>query len=563
MKKEFAGILAGTAMMLLTACGGGGSTPSTAGGIPPQPMSSSTPVQTTGPVASATAIPVVAGTDAAEDCPTSGNGVMSGGSAPMSTIGRRPAARESAPSPYVPGILTVTYDAGQSASVSGALHALDLQAGRDFAFHQLGLRSQVVHVTPGTESAVAARLASTPGVRSVTRAQYRHALSITANDPYYTAEGFAPAPYDESPTVPGQWDMHIINLDGAWSAYSNAPVVGAPIAIVDTGADLTQPDLKTANVVRTGCFVTYPSTAKQSSGPYINDSDGHGTDVAGLSDEATNNSFGFAGTAYDSPLMLYRIFPNDPSGGCSSTSTSAECQSTDVDEVSAINDAVNAGARVINLSLGADGPYPGCKDPVEYNAVENAIAKGVVVVAAAGNGNSSGVGQNYLDCPAAYPGVVAVGASALEGSGTNVSEGVASYSNYSSASAPGSGGIYLVAPGGDPASCEGQSGSSGCPVNYLHWIINIYSTTATSDLGPSCTGQPDYYGEPNDCQILIAGTSMSTPHVTGTVALMLGLNPTLTPAQVAADLCSTAANIGAAKQGCGRLNAAAAVAAAK
>jgi subtilisin family serine protease len=395
-------------------------------------------------------------------------------------------------------------------------------------------------VDPQSVDREVSSLQRTPGVRAVQRAQYRRVLSFTPNDPYY--HGFGPgSPYFESSTEPGQWDMHVIGLGSAWSSS----VHGAPIAIIDTGVDVNHPDLS-GRVTYARCFVTYPSSAAQTTGQFVTDRDGHGTNVAGIADADTNNSFGFAGAAFDAPMLAFRIFPSPPSGGCSPTSTSAQCESTDVDEVSAIDDAVAHGARVINLSLGSDGPLSNCKDTIEENAIESAISHGVVVVAAAGNESA-----NHLDCPAAYPGVIAVGASALKGAGTSVTEGVASYSNWVTSSGPGSGGIYLVAPGGDPS---GDSDNDN-----LHWIENIYSSTAATP--GACT--VDAAGKSGDCRILIAGTSQATPHVAGVVSLMLGLRPNLTPAQVAADLCSSAKKIGDSKQGCGRLNAAGAVAAAK
>jgi len=390
---------------------------------------------------------------------------------------------------------------------------------------------------PSRVDAAISRLRSSGGVRTVERAQFRHALAVTPNDPYYKSFG-AGAPYDESSTQPGQWDMHVIGLSTAWGTIEH----GAPIAVIDTGVDVNHPDLK-GKVTYARCFVTYPSTSPQTSGPYVTDRDGHGTNVAGIAAANTNNGFGFAGAGFSAALLAFRIFPSPPSGGCQPSSTSAQCETTDVDEVSAINDAVAHGAKVINLSLGADGPLSNCKDSVEENAVENAIAHGVVVVAAAGNETA-----NHLDCPAAYPGVIAVGASALEGTGNSVTEGVAAYTNWVGSTGPGSGGAYLVAPGGDP------SGDSDA--NNLHWIENIYSSTAAS---PGTCGA-DLSGQAGDCRILIAGTSQATPHVAGVVSLMLGLRPSLTPAQVAADLCASATNIGSSKQGCGRLNAAGAVA---
>jgi subtilisin family serine protease len=396
----------------------------------------------------------------------------------------------------------------------------------------------VRNVEASREDVEAARLRQMPGVRSVERAQYRHALAVNPDDPYY--RGFGPgAPYFEASSQPGQWDMHVIGLGSAWSSVEH----GAPIAIIDTGVDVTHPELRGGKIVRTRCFVTFPVSGPQTTGQFVTDRDGHGTNVAGIADADTNNGFGFAGVGFSAPLLAYRIFPEPPSGGCQPGTTSAQCETTDVDEVSAINDAVAHGARVINLSLGSDGPLSNCDDSIERNAIENAISHGVVVVAAAGN-----EGSNHLDCPAAYPGVIAVGASALLGSGNSVTEGVASYSNWVSSSGPGGGGVYLVAPGGDP--------SGDTDGDNLHWIENIYSSTAV----PAVPCTTDLAGKSGDCRILIAGTSQATPHVAGIVSLMLGLRPSLTPGQIASDLCATAKKIGSSKEGCGRANAAAAVA---
>ena len=487
--------------LALSACGGGGG-----GTTPPNPSLPNPPVAPSPPGPTSSPAPV---SQSSADCPSSGSAPMSAAMFSERSASRRTPSVATAAPKYVPGTLVTT-------DLQGAIH--------------------VVHVDPQKVDTEMARLRAQSGVRHVQRAQYRRVMSV--NDPYY--DGFGPgSPYYESDTVPGQWDMHVIGLASAWSTVQK----GAPIAIVDTGVDVTHPELRGGKIVRTQCYVTYPSGSAQSTGSYVTDMDGHGTNVAGIAAADTNNGYGFAGAGYGAPILAYRIFPSPPSSGCSSSSTSNQCSSTDVDEVSAIDDAVAHGARVINLSLGADGPLSNCQDTIEENAVENAIAHGVVVVAAAGN-----EGANHLDCPAAYPGVIAVGASALEGSGTSVSEGVASYSNWVSSSGPGNGGVFLVAPGGDPS---GDTDS-----NDLHWIENIYSSTAVQP--GSCT--TDAGGGAGDCRILIAGTSQATPHVAGVVSLMLGLRPSLTPAQIASDLCASATGIGSSKQGCGRLNAGAAIA---
>lgn len=488
----------------LTACGGGGG-----GGSTTPPAVAPTPLPSNNPAPP----PSGGGPQSSAACPTSASAASVAGASAQSVAMRAPLIAPGEQR-YVPGMLVYT-------DVRGSMH--------------------VATVDPSSVDREIARLHATSGVRIVQRAQYRRVFAA-ANDPYYA--GFGPgSPYFEASGTPGQWDMHVIGMSGAWTGKS-----GAPIAVIDTGVDVTHPDLS-GRVTYAHCYVTFPTSGAQSSGPFVTDEDGHGTNVAGIADADTNNAFGFAGAAFNAPLLAFRIFPSPPSGGCSPTSKNSQCDTTDVDEVTAINDAVAHGARVINLSLGSDGPLSNCADSIEENAIKNALSKGVVVVAAAGNESS-----NHLDCPAAYPGVIAVGASAIEGSSN--AEGVASYSNWVGSSGPGGGGAYLVAPGGDP--CPGSTGSSCDDSNNLHWIENIYSST-TSTSG-ACS--VDAAGKAGDCRILIAGTSQATPHVAGVVSLMLGLHPGMSPAQVAAALCSSATNIGSSKQGCGRLNAAGAVAAA-
>jgi len=352
------------------------------------------------------------------------------------------------------------------------------------------------------------------------------------NDPWFTAVN--------------QWDFYTIDAPGAWGFTHGGP----PIAVVDTGADLTAYDL--------AAKITVEEKWVQSEPPYPNlsptaaqDLDGHGTNVSGIADAITNNDYGVAGVGFNSPLQVYRIFPtpvapnytSDPNYGASVA-----------DEAMAINTAVGNGAKVINLSLGscAGANSPPGPDPTEYAAVEAAIAAGVVVVAAAGNERSGGGGgscgtANTIDFPAAYPGVIAVGATSLHDNNTGNPKGateyVASYSN----SGPG---LAVVAPGGDPSGSNDQ--------DYLHWITNLYSSTVAD---PSQQCQPISSGSgPPLCLALFAGTSQATPHVTGTVALMRAVKPSLAPAQIKTIIENTADNINDPNQGSGRLNAFRAVA---
>jgi serine protease len=162
-----------------------------------------------------------------------------------------------------------------------------------------------------------------------------------------------------------------------------------------------------------------------------------------------------------------------------------------------------------------------------------------VVVVASGN---DGVGT--ISAPADCHGTISVGASALDDTGVHTNapiEFVASYSNYGT----NGDGLTLIAPGGDPSICTVSCGPTGTP-DYLQWIINAYSTTATS-----CCGNPG-----PGTGIFIAGTSQATPHVAGVAALMLAKHPGLPVATVKQDLQLNADDIGGGvKQGAGRLNA--------
>ncbi len=507
--------------LVLSACGGGGS---------PTPTPTATP------------------TPNPDACPTTGSSPSSLNrrAAGISRHGATTLVAKTAR--YVPGLITVTYASDASSdSIERAAASYALQTRPEVQFNGLGLRSRTFAVDPSRESAAIAHLRQTAGVKSVEQAQYRHRLSNNiANDPFYAGLPGTSSPYWETSSLLGQWDLHAMNVQGAWNLFPSAPIIGAPIAVIDTGVDVTLQDLSGGKIVRTECFVTYPSNNPQTTGPYVTDTDGHGTNVAGIADADTGNGFGFAGVAWDAPLLAYRIFPTDPSSGCEVSNPPAQCQSTDVDEVSAINDAVANSAKVINLSLGATGPLSQCQDQIEETAVENAIKAGVVVVAAAGND-----GQGNLGCPAAYPGVVAVGASGLNDATNPPTEVFASaYSDYTT-TPRSDGGTYLVAPGGN-ISGNGDS-------DNLHWIANITSSEIAND---------PYCGEDQalqtDCEALYEGTSQSTPHVAGVVSLMLSINPNLTPAQVVTGLCSTADKIPSVsspdpKAGCGRVDAANAV----
>lgn len=218
---------------------------------------------------------------------------------------------------------------------------------------------------------------------------------------------------------------------------------GIKVCVVDTGIDRTHSDL-TSNIVGGRNFVVMRGVLNPSN---WNDDNGHGTHVSGII-AAVDNSIGVVGVAPKAQLYAVKVLDKRGSGYLS-------------DVADGVDECVRAGAKVINMSLGATA------NPNENNAfktaVENAQSAGVVVVVAAGN-----EGQDIANTvPAGYHSVIAVGA-------TNSSNKIASWSNF------GLDNNDFVAPG-----------------------VSIYSTWKGNS----------YY--------TISGTSMASPHVAGVVALHL------------------------------------------
>jgi hypothetical protein len=498
----------------------------------------------------------------------------------------------------VPGRIAVTYSLSYLTNSRAALvsheGSLGTQLIREFDHTHLGTATRLLSVPVQSMASIEASLRTKPGVVSVAVAGYhRYAQTITkpyfTNDPYFT--GFAhpiadpnsgssavpPAtyevgPYEESASVPGQWNMHAIGLEDAF-AYSqenngstvvNGKALGSSsvkIAVIDIGEDTTHPELR-SKIAYQKCFITNPS-GLQSSSNFTTDEDGHGTDVSGIAGAQTNNALGFAGSGGLTSIYAYRIGPTPDDNCTNPQTTDSQCTIDTADVASAIEDAVAQNVDVINLSLGGSNSAKvstGCTngqdtDTVEGAAIADAIAANIVVVAAAGNDATEGV-----EAPGCDPGVIAAGATSLadgqpngtttsSGSASSPSEYVASYSDYGSPSAsvqnPSAWGI--VAPGGDP--------SSDSDPDDLHWITDIVTTTPLdSNFAGTCSDYPSSKND-DDCQALFAGTSMATPTVAGAAALIIAVNSSYkSPAKMKQLLCSTADDIGDSKEGCGRLN---------
>jgi hypothetical protein len=556
---RFRAPLATALIVSLAACGGGGG-----GGTPPV---SSTPTPTPAPSSNA------------YTCPSSDTqlAVSRGGSSSIASETRRGLNKGGAmPST---SLLAISYRTSAIANPATTLDARVASLGAtkftEFDYPKTGLATRMLHVTPSSMTQAESTLRSTAGVVSVSPSRRLSTLTVNGpylgNDPYFVGASGTTAPLYQTASTGGQWDMHIVQLEHAfdYSQPSNGSSVpqtpsalgstNVKLAIIDTGEDVTHPELAKASIVRTECFITNEAETAQSTGTFVTDGDGHGTDVTGIAVANPLNDYGFVGDGGNVSLMLYRVFPT-PDDNCTPGNAAAlndpQCGTQDTDIASAIDDAVANGANVISMSLGGSISITnnnGCTspgvdaDPVEGNAVENAIAHNVIIVAASGNSGGQGV-----DAPACDAGVIAAGASGYEdgqangtNSGSSVgSEYVTGYTQY------GTGQWGIVAPGGDPSTAEE---SPSAPIDYLHWIENIWTTTPfDSNFAGSCSAS---FGDTGNCRTLIVGTSMATPHIAGAAALILSVSSAYqSPSAMFNLLCTTADPIGDPHQGCGRLN---------
>jgi len=368
----------------------------------------------------------------------------------------------------------------------------------------------------GEENASTTRLLRLPPGASLdaTLAKLRREKHVVWAVPDYVAHATNLwIPNDPGPTgnTPGGWQQAQWNFDGQFGvnapeAWSNVAADGAPggskvvVAVLDTGvayanrgAYRRSPDFSKYTFVQGYDFIAHT--------PYANDHNGHGTFVAGTIAETTNNHYGLTGLAYAARIMPVRVLDSSGEGDASVIAEG-------------VRFAVKHHARVINLSLEFSSDVSASDIPELIEALRFAHRHRVLVVAAAGN-----EGSTTIPYPARAPHVIAVGATTEHGC-------LASYSNYGRA-------ITLVAPGGGPdASLPGDPNCN----TELPTGRDIYQMTFTGS-------SPRVFGFPSGYE----GTSMATPHVTATAALViaagiLGRNPT--PEQITARLKATARKLG-------------------
>lgn len=346
-----------------------------------------------------------------------------------------------------------------------------------------------------------------PGVIATDRVRLRYPLAAATGTVY---------PNDTFYKAGAEWYLDTIDATDAWSYGLGKPTV--IIAVIDTGFDRNQsevaPGVSFAEKIVGGSIDASTNAA--------NDTDGHGTFLSGVASAQTNNAAGFAGVAYGAGLQEYKVFTD---------AATPSADSADIAE--AIREAVAHGANVVLLPFGG-APDAG-PDPLERDAIAYALSKNVTVVAAAGNESAS-----VLDYPAAYDGVIPVGASAINDAATPYAavgsgnfEYVPSYSNAASGG--------LVAPGGDPSGANDP--------DPIHWIDNAYTTQPLAG-DPACPSGT----AASNCNVRFSGTSPAAAVVAGAAALLLSQNASLTPAHIAQLLYGTADDLKDSRAGHGRIN---------
>jgi subtilisin family serine protease len=325
------------------------------------------------------------------------------------------------PAPARAGDLLVAREPGASPTARLAVRrAVDADHVRDLPVGGI----EVVRVADGEERAALAELRLRPDVRW---AEPDRIVRAFTRDSLFGL----------------QWALPAIGAPAAWAAATGR---GQTVAVVDTGVDATHPDL----------------VARLDGRGASTDLHGHGTHVAGIVAATANNGIGVAGAAPGARVLALQALGADGTGRISAVAA-AEDRAADL------------GARVVNLSLGADGP----------SAVEQEVIRShprTLFVAAAGNEGRDVDARPTYPCAYDEPNVLCVGAAGRDGA-------PAPFSNVGARS------VDLFAPGSDIAST---------------WPGARYATAA--------------------------GTSMAAPHAAAAAALLLERRPALTGAEVRAAL---------------------------
>ena len=382
-------------------------------------------------------------------------------------------------------VVEVRPGAGHHERVSASALARSAQA-RLAGFSVRQLRLVTLRPRPGTSlRSLAARLRGDPRVARV-EVEHRASLRLQPNDPALTTHETATG---TAPGTPVEWWAARSNFPAAWDVSTGA---GAVVAVIDTGAETSHPELAD-RVLAARSFDSARTSA-------TTDTVGHGTHVASLACGAGNNGIGLAGAGLRCQMLILKSDFSDSS------------------VAAAIVWAVGHGADAITMSFGTDPgtqPSQAVRDAVDY-----AYDHGVVMAAAAADSaiSEQGYPANLLQPTGTgaslthNKGLSITAADALDrraafaGLGSQIS--LAAYGAYDPAGVgpPGIFGAFTAGPN------ELETGSPGVPPR------------------PPCGCRTTFASDSR--YAYVQGTSMATPMVAATGALMRHLNPDLGVAEI-------------------------------
>lgn len=371
---------------------------------------------------------------------------------------------------------------------------LALHSGR-----HIDARTHVIRTAGVSSEALAARLSQEADVEYAIPDQLRTINSLP-NDPLFSGQWYLQATEAASTHATEAWGL----------ATGSSSVV---VAVLDTGVRFDHPDLfpilsqgydfvsdapnagdgdgRDADASDPGDFISLSDAANPNlqalcgSGISPHNSSWHGTRVAGIVAAAGNNAVGIAGTSWGARILPVRVL--------------GKCGGYDSDIIAGMRWAAGLSvpgvpgnpnpAKVINLSLGGGGS---CTRAYADTIAELA-GQGALVVAAAGNETGP------VSTPGNCAGVLTV--AGVRHVGTKV--GYSSFGPEVSVSAP----------------------AGNCVNSYGPCLYSIDTTTNLGTTSPAANGYTDQYNHN-------VGTSFSAPQAAGVAALMLSMNPALTPGDI-------------------------------
>ncbi|MFQ5593351.1 MAG: S8 family serine peptidase [Anaerolineae bacterium] len=359
--------------------------------------------------------------------------------------------------PYVAGRLLVQFSPGTPDEEKAAVHE---RLGAQVVEEISALDIQILQVPEEATSMVFAYQAE-PSVNFaepdyIARiAGWPDGPILSSNDLEAIGEGVTRYPND--PRFPDMWNLAKIRAEAGWDITTGRSDV--IIAVIDTGADASHPDLQ-------GKLVPAYDFVNNDSDPA--DDQGHGTHVAGTAAAVTNNGIGIAGVSWGAKVMPVKALSANGSGAHSWIANG-------------IVWATDHGADVINMSLG--GPYTSA---TMSRAVDYAWSNGVVIVAAAGNGRTSN--PTY---PAAYDDVIGVSA-------TTQNDERAEFSNYGSYISVASPGVSILSStrGGGYQAWSGTSMASPHVAGLAALIKSIHPNWTNAQIREAIESSAVDFGTP-------------------------------------------------------------------